>query len=147
MSSQNVVYNNGNAAIINTDTSKIFIWDNRYENGLFNNSAYTAVTLRAGMLMGRNATTNYLKQLESGASDGSQIPLGILAHDIIIPASSVQQISICVSGDVAEETVILSGTDTLDTIIDSRRLKDRINADTVGIRLIAKTEMTGHDNS
>lgn len=147
MSSQSVVLNTGNALFINTDTSKIFLWNNRYEEGFYNNSSYSAVTIPAGTLMGRNAATNYLKPLTSGASDGSQYPVGVLAKDYIVSASSTVQIFICVSGDVAEETVKLQGTDTLDTIISDRRIKDRIGSDTVGIILKDSTEMTGHDNS
>jgi hypothetical protein len=37
--------------------------------------------------------------------------------------------------------------DDLDTtIIDGRLLRDRIGADTVGVRLVTTDELSGHDN-
>lgn len=146
MSDQTIVLNNGQQAIINTDISKIFLWNNRYENALYNNSAYGSVTLLAGTLMGRVAATGWIKPLASGAADGSQFPVGVLANDIIVDGGALETVSICVSGDVAEEKIILQGTDTMEVTISSRRLRDRIAADTVGIKLVQATEMTGYDN-
>lgn len=146
MSSQTVVLNNGQQAHITTDVSKIFLWNNRYESALYNNSAYGSVTLSAGTLMGRVAATGWIKPLASGAADGSQFPVGILANDITVDGGALETVSICVAGDVAEEKIILQGSDTMETTISSRRLRDRIAADTVGIKLITSTEMTGYDN-
>ena len=146
MSTQSQALNTGQQAIINTDLSKIFLWNNRYENALYNNSAYDAVTLTAGTLMGRVSATGWVKPLASGASDGSQFPVGVLANDITVDGGDLVTVSICVAGDVAQEMIILQGADTMETTISSRRLKDRIGADTVGIKLVQSTEMTGYDN-
>jgi hypothetical protein len=146
MSSQTTALNNGQQAIIHTDVSKIFLWNNRYENALYNNSAYGSVTLTAGTLMGRVSATGWVKPLASGAADGSQFPVGVLANDITVDGGDLVTVAICVAGDVAEEQIILQGTDTMETTISSRRLRDRIGADTVGIKLVQSTEMTGYDN-
>jgi hypothetical protein len=146
MSTQSQALNTGQQAIINTDLSKIFIWNNRYENALYNNSAYDAVTLSAGTLMGRVAATGWIKPLASGASDGSQFPVGILANDITVDGGDLVTVAICVAGDVAEEMIILDGSDTMETTISDKRLRDRIGSDTVGIKLVQSTEMTGYDN-
>lgn len=128
------------------DTSKIFLWNNRYENALYNNSAYGSVTLLAGTLMGRVSATGWIKPLASGASDGSQFPVGVLANDVIVDGGALETLAICVSGDVDESKIILQGADTMEVTISSRRLRDRIGADTVGIKLVSGTEMTEYDN-
>jgi hypothetical protein len=146
MSSQTTALNNGQQMIVNTDISKIFLWNNRYENATYNNSAYGSVTLTAGTLMGRVAVTGWIKPLASGAADGSQFPVGILANDVTVDGGALETLSICVSGDVAEEQIILQGTDTMETTISSRRLRDRIAADTVGIKLVTRTDNSAYDN-
>jgi hypothetical protein len=146
MSINNIVLNNGQQAIINYDVSKIFVWDNRYEKADYTNSSYDAVTLRPGTLMGRIATTQEIVPLDSGAVDGSQYPVGILASDIEVPEGESAVLYICVAGDVVEDKVILADGDTMNTIISGRSIRDRIAADTVGIKLVPSTEMTGFDN-
>ena len=146
MSSQSTALNNGQQMIVNTDTSKIFLWNNRYESATYNNSAYSSVTLLAGTLMGRVSATGWIKPLASGASDGSQYPVGILANDVTVDGGGLETLSICVAGDVAEEQIILQGSDTMETTISSRRLRDRIAADTLGIKLVQRTDNTAYDN-
>ena len=67
MSTQTEALNNGQQAIINTDTSKIFLWDNRYESATYNNGGYTDVTLQAGTVMGRITSTGRVVPLQSEA--------------------------------------------------------------------------------
>lgn len=153
MSRQSIVLNTGQQAIVNTDTSKIFIGRNRYDKFTMNdyeNSGYDDVTLVAGTIMGQLTGTGKVKALHSVATDGSQYPLGILAEDVVIEGGdtlSGREVQLCVEGDVAQEQLAFSGSDTLDTIISARTLRARIGADTVGIKLVATTEMTKEDNS
>ncbi len=146
MSSNEIILNNGQQAIINQDVSKIFIGNNRYEKGSYTNSLYDPETLAAGILMGRVATTQALVKHVANASDGSQFPVGILAHDAVVEEGDTVELTICIAGDVAEEKVIMQTGNTLDTVISSRSIRDRIAADTVGIVLRAGTEMTAYDN-
>ncbi len=148
MSTQTVVLNNGQQAILNTDTAKIFLWDNRFESGDRTNSTYDDENLIAGTLMGRVSATQKLVPLQSDAADGSQIPVGILNKDWVILAGETQKVSICVSGDVAEEKLVFTKVgDDLDTVVSGRSLRDRIGGDTVGVKLITSVENTGVDNS
>lgn len=147
MSEQTTSLNNGQQAIVQTDVSKIFVWDNRYENGDVNNSGYVDLVLKAGTVMGRVTATDRLKSLESDAVDGSEVPVGILNKDHTIAAGVTQQVAICVAGDVVEGKLVFTKVgDTLETIINSRRLKDSIGAETVGVKLVDSTEITGADN-
>ncbi|HYG49745.1 MAG TPA: head decoration protein [Flavobacteriales bacterium] len=144
MSSQSVT-NNGKQLHVKTDTSKIFIWDNRYKAEPYNNSAYDAVTLKAGTVMGRVTGTGYIKPLRSTYSDGAEIPVGILAEDVEVAGGALTNLQICNYGDVVEDKLIFDlSTDNLDTTVSSQRLRDRIH--NVGIRLISNTEMTDYDN-
>ena len=126
-------------------TEKVFIGDNSYETVAFK-SAGTDQSLVAGQLMGRVSATGFVTQHTSGASDGSEIPFGILAESIEITAGETPNLSICVKGRVDKNLVVLSGSDTFATVVSSRRIDDRINGDTVGIELVDSTEMTIEDN-
>lgn len=137
-----------NQRTTNYDTAKIFIWNNRYESGTYTNPSITGdeVTLAKGTLMGRVSATQKLLPLASGASDGSQFPVGILADDYTVDYLESATVFICTEGDVAEELVILNGSDTLSTVISGRSIRDRIGADTVGINLVAGQAQDGYDN-
>jgi hypothetical protein len=132
--------------ITNNDNAKIFIWDNRYEQGTYTNPTGDEVSLTKGMLMGRVSSTQKLVPLASGASDGSQFPVGILADDYTVDYGASANVTICIGGDVAEELVTLNGSDTFNTVISSRSIRDRIAGDTLGIKLVAGTQMTAFDN-
>lgn len=148
MSENSVVFNNGQQAIITTDLSKIFIWNNRYASANYTNSTYDDVTLLAGQIMGRVGATQEVVPMVSTATDGSQYPVGILADNYTIAAGDVQEVTFCVAGDVAEEKVLLTSPDTLSTLIGStaRSIRDHIAGDTVGIKLVAGQSQTDYDN-
>lgn len=132
--------------ITNYDNAKIFIWDNRYEQGTYTNTTGDEVTLAKGTLMGRIAASQKLVPLVASASDGSQYPVGILADDYVVDYGESVNITICIGGDVAEELVILTSPDTLNTLVSSRSLRDRIAGDTLGIKLVSGEQMTAYDN-
>jgi hypothetical protein len=135
-----------NPRITNFDTTKTFVWNPRTTTGTYENSTYDDVTLLQGTLMGRIASTGMLVPLTSGASNGSQFPVGILLADTVIEGSSEKQITIAVSGDVDESKIVLQGSDTLNTVISGRTIRDRIGGDTVGIKLVGGDQLTGFDN-
>lgn len=147
---QTVALNTGQQAIVTTDLTKIFVWGNRYERGAFEyvNSTYDDVTIPAGTVMGRVLVGQALKQLASGASDGSQYPVGVLAEDLTVLAGETfdGNVWICVSGDVDETKLVFDGSDDLDTEVSGRSLRDRLASDTVGIKLVAGDQLTATDN-
>lgn len=147
MSSSNTVLNTGQQATTNYDLAKIFILNNRYEKANYTNNTYDTVELSAGTLMGRVGSTQEIVPLASGASNGSQFPVGILADDYTVEEGEEKVLFFCVAGDIAEEKVILHGSDTMNTLISNRSIRDRIASDTVGIKLVAGTEMTSFDNN
>ena len=147
MSDQTIVNNTDSQVQINTDVSKIFVWQPRSEVGDYTNNSGGDLELKAGTLMGRISATNILLPLVSTAIDGSKFPVGVLMHDISVLSLGTAKLTFAVSGDVAEEKLILGGADTLATVIDARTLRDRIGSDTVGIKLVSADELTEYDNS
>lgn len=146
MSEVTTTTNTNNQLTNNYDYSKIFLFGNKYESGSIDNGGGTDVELSAGQVVGRIAATNKLAVMASAAVDGSQFPVGVLAENVIVPAGGSLDIPICVFGEVAEEKIILDGSDTLETVVDLKTYRDRIKSDTMGITLIASDSMTKFDN-
>jgi hypothetical protein len=120
---------------------KLCIFNNTFANGEINNSDYEPITLKAGTLLGRVATTNLLTPHSASASDGSQFPVGALAGDYTIEDGDTVQVSMVVSGEVNENAIILNENDDFDTVISGKTLRDRIGSDTVGITLVPIQEL------
>ena len=127
------------------DRSFIFLGDNSFESQPFKVNA-AEITLVAGTVMGRVSATGTVIPLVAAAADGSNIPFGILAQDIVIPIGDTPNLSICVEGKVAIEKLIFDGAETVATVVSGRRLDDRISGDTVGIKLVSSVELTAFDN-
>lgn len=110
-----------------------------------NNSTYDPIVLKAGTLVGRITATNVLAPLVSTASDGSQLPVGVLANDLTIAAGATVTTTICDQGDIAAEKILfVKPGDGLETVVSGRRLKDHVHSQ--GIQLVYGTEMTQNDN-
>lgn len=137
-----------NMMITNYDLSKIFLLNNRYLTGEHTNSTYVDEVFPAGTVVGRIATSGKIVPCISSASDGSQLPIGILATDYTIEAGATSTLTYCLQGDVASEEVgFINGTDTLDTVVSGKRYRDRIASDTAGIILKDSLDLTDYDNS
>jgi hypothetical protein len=147
MSTQTVEENTGSQAHIQTDISKIFIRNNVDLSFNYTNSTGGDLTFLAGTVFGRIHATGLVLPLKSAAVDGSELPVGVLMHDITVVDTASAVLTMCVGGEIAEEKIILDGADTLDTVIDSRRIRDLIALNTVGILLVPGTELTGFDNA
>lgn len=140
-------FSNKNQATFNTDTSKIFLFGCKYQSILFKNTTGADLTLVGGEVIGRDSTTLKGAILASAATDGSQFPLGINSTKSGVLADDDEiMIDICVYGEVAEDKIILDGSDTLNTLVSLRPIRDRILSDTMGVKLISSTELTAFDN-
>lgn len=134
--------------IAKTDLTKIFLGGNETIQMSYTNSTGAAKTITAGLVMGRISASALALPLESDASDGSQYPVGVLMNETITVANgATATITVAICGDINEnELTFENGTDTLATAVSSKILRDRIAADTLGIRLVAQTENTRFDN-
>lgn len=148
MSSNTVNYNNGTQLQVNTNLAKLFPFG--AENQRFysyTNSTYDTVELTAGTVMGVIATTGKVVPMTSGASDGSQYPIGILADDYSVVEGDTVNLSIMVMGQVRQDMILLQGSDTLSTVVSGKRIFERIGSDSVGVLIISSTNATNYENS
>lgn len=141
--------NTGNQITTDYEVSKIFLFNNRYEDdteAYVNNSGYSAITLYAGTVMGRVANSGQLKPCYVGSTDGSQLPRGVLAHDIVgLESGQSANARICIAGDVAQRKLIFLFGDSLETVVNGVRYKDLIQQNTL-IILRGGEELTDYDN-
>ena len=141
------VSGNSNSLHNDYDVSKIFVFGNRYESGTLKNATGGALDYKPGTLLGRVHASDELVPLASAATDGSQFPVGVLLTDVVqLAAAGTIAVRLCIEGDVVESKLIFDGSDTVETVVDARRYKDRIAADTAGIKLVDSFELTDYDN-
>lgn len=149
MGSQTFPINTANQLISQTDNSKIFLGDNNTFTGTYTNGTGSDVTLTSGMVIGRISATQALAILASGSADGSQFPVGILMleADVTVSDGESKTLTLVNSGKVNEGLLDFNGTDTLATVVSSRSLRDRIIADTEGIKLVTVAQNSRQDNA
>lgn len=124
---------------------KIFLLNNRYESDtLLENPTYGTQTILAGTVLGRVASSQNVVPCISGALDGSQFPIGVLAQDVTLAQGQTQVIAMCVDGDVNAGALIFYGGDSLSTVIAGRSMQDHLK--NYGILVRFGTEMTDFDN-
>ena len=146
MSSAETTENTRNQMFTNYDSGVVFPRIEQTESGNFTNDTYDDVTLLGGTIMGRVSATGDLVPLASGATDGSQYPVGALMQPLIIEAGNEATITIVTEGEIDQNKIILDGSDTLQTVISGRQLRDRINGDTLGLKITYVDELSGYDN-
>lgn len=123
------------------DFSKIFLFDNKYRKVSIAASG-ADVTITAGELIGIVSTV-----YQPYDSTTSNIRLvGIAAETITISDGDSADVLICISGKVAEDKLVFNGTDTIDTVVDYKTLREHIESDTLGIELASTDELTAADN-
>ena len=145
--------------ITNYDTSKIFVWNNRFQKVTYTNSTGSSIDLPIGRLMGRIASSQKALPHVSTATDGSEQPMFVLADAYTVANGATVTLTVCDAGDVAEEKLVLGGSDTLSTIVTrtytdsgtdtvaiaSGSIRDLIARNTL-IKLVPSTNTTGYDN-
>lgn len=140
--------NTDNSAFFNTDMSKIFLGGNETITATYTNSTGSDETLTAGQLFGRISASGIVIPLKSGASDGSQYPVGFfLGEDVTVADGASITVTLVNSGEIAEDGISLDGTDTLATAISGKQIKDRITSDTQGMKIRSVVQNTKADNS
>lgn len=106
------------ALLINSyNYAKGFIWGNRFATMSYTNSTGAPVTLPQYRLIGRIFSSNKAWPQVSTATDGSQIPCGVLTEAVTVAAGATTTIYVCISGDVDSGLVVFGGSDTYATPI------------------------------
>lgn len=148
MGSQSVTVNTGRQLFVNNDSSQTFIggtFTRRSES--VNNSGYADITILEGTLMGRILSSGVMIPFKSDASDGSQIPRGLMNNTVVIPAGEMIELPIVIMGEVATNKLVFAKTgDSIATVIGtSGTVEDLLGV--IGIKLLDSREMTDYDNS
>lgn len=127
MSNTEVIGQGSNFLHVRHNTAKTFIGDNDYRaDEVLENATGGELTYEEGTLLGRVTATGNLVPCVSGAADGSQFPVGILASCRTIAAAGTSEVSLCIGGNIREGALILDAGDTLESVVDGRQLKDLI---------------------
>lgn len=116
MSSASTSYSGGLLTTQFTNGS-VFVWEPRFRTGTYTNGTGSAVNLTTGTLMGVISSSNKLTPHVSTATDGSQVPRGVLAHDYTVANGATVTLSYCFQGDVDSALLTFGGSDTLATAI------------------------------
>lgn len=144
-----LVSSNANSAHARYDHSKIFLFGLRTDTGSFDweNTGYDN-DLVPGTVLGRVSATGKLVPFDSTASDGSQFPIGILYGDLGTVEAGDTLAAACtyaMAGDVASAKLVFQGTDTLNTVVSSRQVRDWLAL--LGFKLVTSVENTAYDNA
>jgi len=157
MSSGTIAFNEDNHAQLNVTKERLFLGYNEFDRGTFLEESGSEVTITKGRLLGRKASSNELVLHDATRTDGGQYPVGVVKEDFTVGANATKDIGYCIKGDVTENYIGLTGSQTLDgTVIGSggttaqeykRTIRDAIRGETMGIRLHVVTDHTDHNNS
>lgn len=88
-----------------------------FKDFTYTNSTGSTVELTQGRLMGQVLSTAKVLPQVSSATDGSEMPIGILGHSISVADGDTVTLSICIEGKVNQNLLILANGDTLNTAV------------------------------
>ena len=151
MSTANEVNKTSNFLQTKFDVSKIFVFNNRFSTVTLNNASGGTKSFAPGLTVARIAATGKVVPFDGTAVNGAQIPIGILASDVIdLPDTNDIDVSVCVGGDVSEPKIILEAG-TLDSVVtigtgteNTRIVRDMIQS--LFIKIVPTDELTNFDN-
>ncbi len=136
----------GGILITNRDLTKIFIGNNTFQKVQYTNSTGNPVTIVAGRLLGRVTSSQKVLPHISTATDGSEQPAGVNLEEITVANGATVTLTMCDGGEVAEEKIVLGGSETLSTVItDDVSIRSAIERNT-HIKSRPGTEIWGQDN-
>jgi propanediol dehydratase large subunit len=134
-----------NQSTADYEIKRIFVFDNRFENGIYKNNAETDADLVAGMLVARDLTV-----------DGGLIPVtasnladvvGISAYEgtVTLAENETAVTAYATKGTIDGNKLVLPATVTLNTDVGNKSLKDVLEA--IGFHIdTSSVEHTKFDN-
>ena len=134
----------GGMLITNYDNSKMFLGDNNHQDEQVNNSDYADLVMPTGTLMGRISGTGLLVPLESGAADGSQLPVGVMSGGFTVVFGATDDVRVCIGGEIDQAGIVFQGADTLETVVGDRQLRDWLQL--AGFILRVQEDLSELDN-
>lgn len=103
--------------VTNYDVSQVFLGNNFYKDFTYTNSTGSSVDLAVGRLVGQILASAKILPNISSATDGSELPMGVLAEAATVANGATATLSVCIAGRVNQNTLTLGAGDTLDTAV------------------------------
>lgn len=138
-----------NFATYDYDSSRLVIGTGHsYVDRDYENILGSAETVAMGQVMGRVSVGGKIVPCKSGASDGSEIPVGILMEGLteIADGTVITGLSLLIGGDVARDKVVFDGTDDFDTVVDGRTMEDWLIANGNNFEFLEVLDDSDFDN-
>jgi hypothetical protein len=135
----------------NCDTSPVFLTIMRTRTGTYTNSTGSTVTLDAGRLVGRILATGNIAPQSCVATDGSEMPIGVLMEGYSVADGASVTVTYAYQGEINESSVGLTSGQTLNDTVRTvstggGKLIDLIIRDT-DLKLVSADDLTGYDNA
>jgi len=128
-----------NPTITNEIRKEILVKDPVFTDDTF--VAAGAIEIAKGTLLGRVTASKKLAQYDSGAADGTEVPIGVITYDLSIAGAGDTAIRALRGGVVAENTLLEHG---VGAVTDKAVLDQLI--DKSGIVPVAATDLGVLDN-
>lgn len=136
-----------NQSTADYESKKIFIFDNRYTEGVFKNNSGSSLTLLTGMLAVRD--TAIAGGFLPATVANIESVIGVVAVDgsVVLANAATTNINICTKGTIDGNKLILPATVTLDTVPTDATKTVRDILEGIGLHIdTSSVEMTKFDN-
>jgi len=135
----------------NYNTVPKFLTIMRTRTGTYTNSTGSTVTLDEGRLVGRILATGLIAPQSCVATDGSEMPIGVLMTGYTVADTESVTVTYAYQGEIAEDAVGLTSGQTLDDTVRTvstggGKLIDLIIRDT-DLKLVPADDLTAYDNA
>lgn len=145
--------NTRNQAAFDYETSKLLLGKHTTRRIDYANITGALETLAIGTVMGRVDATGKLVQCVSTAVDGSQEPVAVLLDPLtdIAIAGTVDQVLVADGGDINKAALVLSGVETLATIVtttggNKKSIEDLLIQNGNGFQFLTVKDSSSFDN-
>ena len=134
-----------NQSTANYEHKNLFIFDNRFVEGVFKNTTGAAFDLLGGLLVARDtATPNGFKPV-TAANLADVIGISAYEGKTTLAANETANMNIGTKGTVEINSIVLPATVTLSTVVGGKTLRDVLEG--LGFHLNeGAVEMTDFDN-
>lgn len=113
-----------NQSTADYDIKKIFIFDNRFVEGIFKNVTNSVPVLQAGMLVARSATIPGGLIPVTSANLADVIGVCAVEGQNTLATDATINVNYCAKGTIDGNMLVLPATVTLDTVVGTKVLRD-----------------------
>lgn len=128
--------------------NSLLIFNNTTINKPYINVSGAIEAAGIGQLVGVIAASGKYTICKSAATDGSQIPRGVLTDAIVdlAIAGEITGVTIVNFGKINVNSLVFDGTDDLDTLVGGVRMEDLLIANSKGLELVDVQDDSRYDN-